>query len=99
MEKKQKQVSSSLEKLIKDGKVEKSEDDKYSAVIPKQKEGEGSGEEAFIDSENDDIGGDDLDTISKYTSNWGDTASRGNPFLDSIDLSKVYLDTFKSKLD
>lgn len=99
MEKKQKQVSSSLEKLIKAGKVEKTEDDKYSAVASKQKEGEGSGEEAFIDAEDGDLSGDDQDTIGKYTSNWGDTASRGNPFLDSVDLSKVYLDTFKSKLD
>lgn len=89
---KEKQVSSALEKLSKAGKVEKTEEDKYRAILPKKEEGEGSGEEPTLDI--DDSESDDLDIINKYT-----PKPRGNPFLDSVDLSKIYLDTFKSKLD
>jgi hypothetical protein len=93
LKKKEKQVLSALEKLIKDNKVEKLEGDQYHAKQEEKQEGEGSGEEAFIDAEDGDFGDDDY---SKYIDTTDINRDQGfGSMYDSIDFTKIYTDTFK----
>lgn len=88
-----KEIEVAIQKLIKTGKIEDLGEGKY-ALVRDEKEGEGSGELPLIDKDGES---DDEEVINKYRSEWGDTATRGNPFLeDSVDLKVIYKDIFKS---
>jgi len=89
-------VQKALEKLTKLGDLKK-EGEGFIYTAPAAAEGEGSGEVTTIDTDEEDLG-DEEDFIGKYTSNWGDTASRGNPFMtDSVDFDAIYKDIFKTQ--
>jgi hypothetical protein len=94
LKKKEKQVLSALEKLVKDNKVEKLEGDQYHAKQEEKQEGEGSGEEAFIDAEDGDLG--DNYNYLDYIDNTDEKRDKEfNSMYDSIDFAKIYTDTFK----
>jgi hypothetical protein len=92
--KKNKDVEKALEVLIKNGKVDKTEDGKYTALMAKQEEGEGSGETPFLDVEDEDSAEfnprDFVDTSMLDTDR-----SFSNAFEDSANLGKIYIDCFK----
>lgn len=89
-------VQKALEKLTKSGDLKK-EGEGFIYTAPAAAEGEGSGEVTTLDSDEEDSG-EDEDVINKYTSNWGDTSSRGNPFMsDSVDFNAIYKDIFKTQ--
>lgn len=95
--KKQKEVEKSLESLSKQGKVEKTDDGKYKALVEEPAEGEGTGEVSTLtgDDEEEDVRDFSRDDIGRYTGGFG-PEKEDNMWEDSVDFKSIFTSSFKN---
>lgn len=88
------QVQKALDKLEKDGKV-KREGEGFVYAAPEAAEGEGTGEVTTPEFDDEDLGDDDIEQYIDPTDIYRDRDF--NEFGESVDMSGIYIDIFKSK--